>query len=241
MSSNAKKQGKKPPNWITSNFIDFLALYGHYAGDDDFDEDYVSENDSLLDWEEEEEEESEEEESAENEMDLIHRNRYENNNSFDDEKIKIIETQSSYEVINEEEYDRRNKSKLSMESESLTENTPLLSNSSRSSLKHKNRKHRNNNSSSQAGTASEGKTLFLLLKAFIGTGILFLPKAFSNGGLLFSLFLLALCGWLSYFAMILLVRCSEKFGGSYGDIGKLLFGKSFKYMIQFSISLAQVI
>jgi len=239
MSSNAKKQGKKPPNWITSNFIDFLALYGHYAGDDDFDEDYVSENDSLLDWEEEEEEESEEEESAENEMDLIHRNRYENNNSFDDEKIKIIETQSSYEVINEEEYDRRNKSKLSMESESLTENTPLLSNSSRSSLKHKNRKHRNNNSSSQAGTASEGKTLFLLLKAFIGTGILFLPKAFSNGGLLFSLFLLALCGWLSYFAMILLVRCSEKFGGSYGDIGKLLFGKSFKYMIQFSISLAQ--
>ncbi|ORY37740.1 hypothetical protein LY90DRAFT_459332 [Neocallimastix californiae] len=183
MSSNAKKQGKAPPNWITSNFIDFLALYGHYAGDDDFDEDYYSEG-------------------------------------YDSSKYK---------------------SKINIEIDNMNENTPLLNvNMSQNTINpRKNRKYRKNNVPSQTGTASEGKTMFLLLKAFIGTGILFLPKAFSNGGMLFSLISLAFSGWLTYFTMILLIRCSEHIGGSYGDIGKQLFGKPFKIMIQGSIALTQ--
>jgi len=239
MSSHAKKEGKNPPHWITSNFIDFLTLYGHYAGDDDFDEDYFSEDYGISDYEDEE---SEEESDEENEMNLINHNKFENNIYFDNEKHKIFETKSSYEVLDNEECNYHNKSKLSIEVENITENTPLLPSSSHSSLSHhksKGNKQKKNNSSSQ-GTASEGKTLFLLLKAFVGTGILFLPKAFSNGGIIFSLILLALSGWLTYFTMILLIRCSEKFGGSYGDIGKQLFGKPFKYMIQFSIALTQV-
>ena len=80
MKSNAKKQGKKPPHWITSNFIDFLALYGHYAGDDDFDEDYVSE---YYSWEDEE---SEEDKSSGSEMNLIRRNKYKNDN-YDDHNL----------------------------------------------------------------------------------------------------------------------------------------------------------
>jgi solute carrier family 36 (proton-coupled amino acid transporter) len=36
------------------------------------------------------------------------------------------------------------------------------------------------------GDASTTKSFFTLLKASIGTGIMFLPKAFNNGGILFS-------------------------------------------------------
>jgi len=228
MKSKAKKQGKNQPHWITSNFIDFLALYGHYAGDDDFDEDYSSEYYG--------EDEESDDKDTESEMDLVHHNKFDGS-TIDDERTKFIETQSCYEVST-------HKPEFNIKIDNMTEKTPLLANSSHSSynnIKKRTNKSKKNNSSAQVGTASEGKTLFLLLKAFVGTGILFLPKAFANGGLLFSLLLLAFSGWLSYFTMILLVRCSEKFGGSYGDIGKQLFGKPFKCMIQFSIALTQVI
>lgn len=221
--------------------MDYLALYGHYGGDDDFDEDYVSERDSLLDWGDEE---SEEEviEGTENEMNLVNQDKYEND-TFDDEKIKIIETQSS-EVKYDEEYDHHNESKLSIEVESMAENTPLLKKTSHSSLNNNKidyKKYKYNISSVQTGSASERKTLFLLIKIFMSTGILFLPKAFSDGGLLFSLLLLASSSWLTYFSMMLLIRCSERFGKSYGDIGKLLYGRPFKYIILLSIALSQVI
>ncbi|ORX49230.1 hypothetical protein BCR36DRAFT_412750 [Piromyces finnis] len=231
MSSNAKKQGKSPPHWITGNFIDFLALYGHYAGDDDFDEDYSSDDYESDSW-------YDDDGNSIMTDDYRQHQRFESD-IFNNEKIKISETRSSYELIPDND-----KSKISIDIEPLNEKTPLLTNSSQSSLnnnyhKRKSKKQRKNNSSSQTGTASEGKTLFLLLKAFIGTGILFLPRAFSNGGILFSLVLLALSGWLTYFTMVLLIRCSEKFGGSYGDIGKQLFGRPFKIMIQGSIALTQ--
>jgi len=240
ITTKAKKQGKLPPHWITSNFIDFLALYGHYAGDDDFDEDYSSDEYDTDDWGEGSE--------VGDEMNFLNKHKYKDdiyNNYFDDESLNIIETHSSFEVL--EGRNQANKSKITIEMENITENTPLLANTSQSSInkfkKHNHHIHNsnanNNNNNVQTGTASEGKTLFLLLKAFIGTGILFLPKAFSNGGLLFSLILLALSGWLTYFTMILLIRCSEKFGGSYGDIGKQLFGKPFKIMIQASIAITQ--
>jgi len=233
MSSNAKKQGKTPPHWITSNFIDFLALYVHYAGDDDFDEDYISDDYGYDSWYDDDDNSSV---VTDNEM-----NENSHFQNFNNEKMKILETRSSYEVLPDQEDIPliHSKSKISIEIEPTNENTPLLSSSHSSLTKGKSKRQHKNNSSSQTGTASEGKTLFLLLKAFIGTGILFLPKAFSNGGLIFSLILLALSGWLTYLTMILLIRCSEKFGGSYGDIGKQLYGKPFKIMIQGSIALTQ--
>ncbi|CAG8434693.1 3906_t:CDS:2 [Scutellospora calospora] len=88
----ARQEGKELPNIITRNFIDFLAMYGHFAGED------------LSDDEEEEE-------------DIV------------------------------------------------TEITPLLPREGLSS-------HAN---------ASPSKAVFLLLKSFVGTGVMFLPKAFYNG------------------------------------------------------------
>lgn len=32
--NRAAKQGKAPPHWMTGSFVDFLALYGHFGGED---------------------------------------------------------------------------------------------------------------------------------------------------------------------------------------------------------------
>lgn len=32
--NRAAKKGRKPPSWITHTFVDFLALYGHFGGED---------------------------------------------------------------------------------------------------------------------------------------------------------------------------------------------------------------
>ena len=55
------------------------------------------------------------------------------------------------------------------------------------------------------GTATDRKAYFLLLKAFVGTGVLFLPKAFYNGGLSFSIIVLSLFALLSWWCYLILV------------------------------------
>ncbi|KAF1774523.1 Amino acid transporter, transmembrane domain [Phytophthora cactorum] len=57
--------------------------------------------------------------------------------------------------------------------------------------------------------ATVGKTVFTILKSFIGSGILFLPKGFQNGGMLFSLAALCASAILSTFCMLRLTDCSN--------------------------------
>lgn len=96
------------------------------------------------------------------------------------------------------------------------------------------------NTSSQQGT-SAGKAFFLLMKAFVGTGVLFLPKAFSNGGMGFSLILLLVVGILTLHCMLLLVDTSRELGGlSFGDMGERLYGANMRKLILGSIAVAQV-
>ena len=91
------------------------------------------------------------------------------------------------------------------------------------------------------GTASPLKAFFLLFKAFIGTGILFLPKAFLNGGLMFSAIVLFIFGLYSYWCYYLLVETKTKTNvSSFGDIGLILFGYKMKLLILFSIVLSQL-
>lgn len=50
----AARQGKEPPHWMTRTFVDFLALYGHFSGEDlsdsedEEDEDILDERTTLL-------------------------------------------------------------------------------------------------------------------------------------------------------------------------------------------------
>ena len=80
----------------------------------------------------------------------------------------------------------------------------------------------------------------LLLKSFIGTGVLFLPKAYLNGGMMFSNVLLLVVAPLSYYCFILLVNTRLKVEGSFGEMGGILYGKWMRALILSSVALSQI-
>ena len=93
--------------------------------------------------------------------------------------------------------------------------------------------------STQGQNTSMGAAL-LLLKSFVGTGVLFLPRAFLNGGMLFSSLVLLGVSALSYYCFILLVNTRLKVGGSFGDMGGILYGRVMRNLILGSIVLSQI-
>ncbi|KAH8428668.1 putative amino acid transporter [Aspergillus melleus] len=90
------------------------------------------------------------------------------------------------------------------------------------------------------GTNTRTGAALLLLKSFVGTGVLFLPRAFLNGGMLFSSLVLLGVSLLSFYAFILLVNARLKVDGSFGDIGGALYGKNMRRIILASIVLSQL-
>ncbi|OHF04232.1 transmembrane amino acid transporter [Colletotrichum orchidophilum] len=92
----------------------------------------------------------------------------------------------------------------------------------------------------KAGDASTTKTFFTTLKAFIGTGIMFLPKAFKNGGILFSSLTMLVIAAISMAAFHLLLQCRTRYGGGYGDLGKEISGPRMRALILASITLSQI-
>ncbi|PWY72950.1 amino acid transporter, amino acid transport and metabolism [Aspergillus heteromorphus CBS 117.55] len=90
------------------------------------------------------------------------------------------------------------------------------------------------------GDASNMKTFFTLLKAFVGTGIIFLPKAFRNGGILFSSITLVMVAAISTLCFHLLLECRRHYGGGYGDIGERIAGPRLRSLILASIVISQL-
>ncbi|KAK6883452.1 Vacuolar amino acid transporter 4 [Candida tropicalis] len=91
------------------------------------------------------------------------------------------------------------------------------------------------------GTATDRKAYFLLLKAFVGTGVLFLPKAFANGGLLFSIGLLAFFALLSWWCYTILVYTKMATRvSSFAEIGMKLYGPWLQRLILSSIVISQI-
>ncbi|KAI1805610.1 transmembrane amino acid transporter protein-domain-containing protein [Daldinia bambusicola] len=156
---------------VTRNFVEFLELYGSFAGEDLAD----SDDDEAILSEEEGEEEGEGEE----------------------------------------------------EREQPSETRPLL-------------RQRRTSRAARSATASTKQTFFTLLKAFIGTGIMFLPKAFNNGGILFSSLTMLVISTVTMLAFHLLLACKKKFGGGYGEIGHAIAGKFMRGLILFSITMSQL-
>lgn len=93
----------------------------------------------------------------------------------------------------------------------------------------------------QAHKSSTFKAVLLLLKSFVGTGVLFLPRAFHNGGWAFSTGCLLACGVVSYYCFLLLInaKTKQKVNG-YGDLGASVFGSKMEKAILGSIVLSQV-
>ncbi|OWZ08546.1 Vacuolar amino acid transporter [Phytophthora megakarya] len=94
--------------------------------------------------------------------------------------------------------------------------------------------------------ATVKKTVFTILKSFIGSGILFLPKGFQNGGMLFSLAALCASAVLSTFCMLRLTDCSNvllrngRTNVSYGLVGETAFGKVGRVAVNISLVLSQI-
>ncbi|CAG8142716.1 unnamed protein product [Penicillium nalgiovense] len=176
-STTGAPHGNGAPQLPTNSFLEFLTLYGHFAGEELEEDDEVLGPDEYFSsdaWEEPEE----------------------GRESGEDAALLPPETPG------------------------------------RKKRKHKQR--------SPAGTTTATGAVLLLLKSFVGTGILFLPRAFLNGGMLFSSMVLLGVSILSYYAFILLVNTRLKIDGSFGDIGGILYGKHMRRIILGSIVLSQL-
>lgn len=150
------------PNFLTRNFIEFLTMYGHFAGEE------LEDDDNII-------------------------NHYKFNLS--------------------------------------DEQTPLLASREQGEIPNYNPK----------GTATDRKAYFLLLKAFVGTGVLFLPRAFANGGLLFSIGTLVGFAILSWWCYLILVysKITTRVSG-FAEIGLKLYGPWMQKLILSSIVISQI-
>ncbi|KAF2716103.1 hypothetical protein K431DRAFT_289689 [Polychaeton citri CBS 116435] len=109
-----------------------------------------------------------------------------------------------------------------------TENRPLLG------------RRRSTKRWKREGNAGTTKTFFTLLKAFVGTGIMFLPKAFNNGGILFSSITLIAVSIITSLCFNLLLKCRKQYGGGYGELSEAIVGPTFRRVVLGSITLSQL-
>ena len=169
------------PQLFTNNFLEFLTLYGHFAGEDLEDDDENLESDEYF-----------------------------SSDTWDDRR--------SYDGVASD-------NEPGESSTLLTPRTPGG----------RKRKHK-----SVTGSNTSVGAALLLLKSFVGTGVLFLPRAYLNGGMLFSNLVLLGVACLSYYCFILLVNTRLVVEGSFGDIGGALYGKYMRALILTSIVLSQI-
>lgn len=169
-------QGSAQPRLFTSNFLEFLSLYGHFAGEE------LEEDDEVL-------------------------------------KPGEYFTSGSEGDVYED-----------TDEEPMEESTLLTP-----SRRKRRRKERGG-----SGQNSPMGAALLLLKSFVGTGVLFLPRAYLNGGMLFSNLVLLFVAALSYYCFVLLVTTRLRIDGSFGDIGGILYGKWMRNLILASIVISQL-
>ncbi|KAG0047898.1 neutral amino acid transporter [Gryganskiella cystojenkinii] len=93
---------------------------------------------------------------------------------------------------------------------------------------------------STRGNVSALKASFLLGKAFVGTGVLFLPNAFKNGGILFSCLTLAAVAIICCFAFLLLVKVRLVVRENFQDMGFALYGKWMRLTVLLAVALSQI-
>ncbi|GAB1314954.1 hypothetical protein MFIFM68171_05164 [Madurella fahalii] len=167
------------PRLLTNSFLEFLSLYGHFAGEE------LEEDDEVL------------------------------------RPGEYFTSGSEGDIYDE----------YSDEDREPMEDSTLLTPSGRK----RRRKERGG-----SGQNSPMGAALLLLKSFVGTGVLFLPRAYLNGGMLFSNLVLLFVAALSYYCFVLLVTTRLRVDGSFGDIGGILYGKWMRTLILASIVISQL-
>ncbi|KAJ8754537.1 hypothetical protein K2173_005698 [Erythroxylum novogranatense] len=102
--------------------------------------------------------------------------------------------------------------------------------------------------SSSTGSSSALKTLGNIIVSIVGTGVLGLPFAFKIAGWFAGLLGVVIAGIATYYCMLLLVQCRDKFAPkeltnqetkTYGDLGYESLGKTGRYLTESLIFLSQ--
>lgn len=168
---------RQQPQFLANNFIEFLTLYGHFAG-----------------------------ESLEDDDEALGPDEYFSSDAYDDGTTDQDDREGEW-----------------------GEDSALLTPGKRK------RRRRE-----QAGKGSPGGAALLLLKSFVGTGVLFLPRAYLNGGMTFSNLVLLAIALLSFWCFILLVNTRLKVHASFGDMGGKIYGKYFRNLINSSLVISQI-
>lgn len=79
-----------------------------------------------------------------------------------------------------------------------------------------------------------------LVKAFCCTGVLYLPKAYVNGGWLMTSIMLAISAMVSYYCGILLIDVRKKLRTpDFSTIGELTYGKPGRIAVDISVYVSQ--
>ncbi|KAI8982188.1 transmembrane amino acid transporter protein-domain-containing protein [Mycotypha africana] len=224
--SKAASQGKKPPNFVTSSFVEFLCLYGHFGGENLSDEDSADDDDTSSYNSTEEDNESSEEDSNVREGDIVaYRSplNYGATSSSSSSDQQVLQKQTLPVPASASE---RSMVPLKYKQLQARERMPLLS--------------RSRPGQTLQGKATPGKAMFLLLKSFVTTGIMFLPKAFYNGGLLFSIFAIIAWALLSLWSFLLLVQTRLVVPASFADMGGVLYGTGMRKAVLLAITLSQI-
>ncbi|WFD27254.1 hypothetical protein MNAN1_002250 [Malassezia nana] len=178
--TQAAEQGKPPPRALKS-FVEFLMLYGHFAGEELNEDEFIDEEDLEAG----------------------------------------AEGQPSSSSV---QHDPTETSHL-LEGRQVHGSIP----SYRGYRRHQ-----------KKGEASVLDAVLMLLKSFVGTGILFLGKAFFNGGILFSTVLLSLIAAVSLWSFLLLVETNQKLHVGFGEMGGVLYGRYMRNAILTSIVVSQL-
>jgi len=77
-------------------------------------------------------------------------------------------------------------------------------------------------------------SIFELMVATIGSGVLALPAAFAASGLYFSIFQLVFCACLGYFSTMLLAKCGKMANKySYTELAEVTYGPAFQLLVKF--------
>ncbi|KAI0635584.1 transmembrane amino acid transporter protein-domain-containing protein [Trametes polyzona] len=191
---------------MVRNFIEFLYIFGHFAGED------------L-------EEIEEEDESAGDEESRVQTPEY-------------VEGASDYGATESPPL-MTEPPVPSTDPHKANERSPLLPRSHSRRPRSKSQRRRMS-SVGPHGDATVTDAVLMLLKSFVGTGILFLGKAFFNGGILFSSAVLTFIALISLYSFLLLVKTKFVVSGSFGDIGGALYGPWMRYAILTSIAVSQI-
>eukprot|EP00834_Sanchytrium_tribonematis_P000384 NODE_7_length_67686_cov_1.621421.p30 type:complete len:242 gc:universal NODE_7_length_67686_cov_1.621421:13309-14034(+) len=86
---------------------------------------------------------------------------------------------------------------------------------------------------------SSRKTIVLLLKSFIGTGVLFLPKSFYDAGLIPAIFSMIFTAALSFYGVKILLKLTLISPGSYWQIANEVGGPKMKNFVVIMLFLLQ--